>query len=314
MTRRLAAALAMIAGLLALSAPALAQGPRGDEGGEPFVVLTGRLVVGADEIVDEAVIFNGDAVIDGKVSGNLVAFNGDVRVSGRVGDDIVVLNGQATLTDGSSVGGDVISRRTPDIAPGATVGGEVRDTQPFDFNRPTFAFVGRVLIWVATSVSSFLLGLALILFTPRAADALARAATERLGASLGFGVLAFFGLPLVALVAAVTLIGLPLGLGVMLALGFIYWLGYTCAAFALGRRLLSPPRHRLLAFLAGWAILRALALIPVVGGIVWTLATVWGLGALAIGARTAGRVPKPVSGSPTIPPPPPAPILEGDER
>jgi hypothetical protein len=68
----------------------------------------------------------------------------------------------------------------------------------------------------------------------------------------------------------------------------------------------------LLAFLAGWGILRALALIPVLASLVWLAATVWGLGALVIAARAAGRPTADAPGAgvagagvPPIPPPPP---------
>jgi hypothetical protein len=44
-----------------------------------------------------------------------------------------------------------------------------------------------------------------------------------------------------------------------------------------------------LAFLAGLAILRLLAIIPVVGGLVWFAATVVGLGALLIATWRARR-------------------------
>jgi hypothetical protein len=72
----------------------------------------------------------------------------------------------------------------------------------------------------------------------------------------------------------------------------------------------------MLAFLAGFGILRLLALIPFVGSIVWLGATVWGLGALVIAARVAGRettdapgASVPAVGVPPIPPPPP--IISG---
>ena len=104
-----------------------------------------------------------------------------------------------------------------------------------------------------------------------------------------------------------------------MALGLIYWLGYTVGAFTLGRRLISAPTHRMLAFIAGWGIVRLLALIPVAGGLVWLAATVWGLGALVLAARTAGRPTStavgagvPGAGTPPVPPvPPPPPIVTG---
>jgi uncharacterized membrane protein YedE/YeeE len=50
------------------------------------------------------------------------------------------------------------------------------------------------------------------------------------------------------------------------------------------------------AFLAGWAILRVVALIPILGGLVWFAAVVFGLGALAVAiwyARGPGRAAAP---------------------
>jgi hypothetical protein len=47
-----------------------------------------------------------------------------------------------------------------------------------------------------------------------------------------------------------------------------------------------------LAFLVGWGILRVLALVPILGGLVGFAAVVFGLGALAVGiwrARTTSR-------------------------
>ena len=61
----------------------------------------------------------------------------------------------------------------------------------------------------------------------------------------------------------------------------------------LGRRIISSGQSRLVVFLVGLAILRVLALIPILGGIVWFVATVFGLGALtvAIWRARSDRVP-----------------------
>ncbi len=235
-------------------------------------------------------------------------------MTGSVDGDVVAVNGRVTLGPRARIGGDVVSRDLPVIASSATVDGRVRRSSRFDVNAGQFAAIGRFLWWIATTVSSFLLGLVLVLFAPRAADATASTAARRLGASIGFGFLMLIGIPIAAVIAMALLVGIPIGLGVLLALGLLYWLGYTVGAFALGRRLVAAPRHRMLAFLAGFGILRVLALIPVVGGLVWLGATVWGLGALVLAARTAGRDPTsqpgvaPVGGPP-VPPPPP--ILTG---
>jgi ABC-type xylose transport system permease subunit len=121
------------------------------------------------------------------------------------------------------------------------------------------------------------------------------------GAPIGFGLLAFFAIPIVAVILLVTILGLPLGVLLLLALAPIYALGYTTSAWALGRRILGASGNRFVAFIAGLAILRVLALIPILGGLLWFAATVFGLGLLVV-AASRGR-----AAGPAAAPPAPAP-------
>jgi hypothetical protein len=87
-------------------------------------------------------------------------------------------------------------------------------------------------------------------------------------------------------------VGIPLGLGLLAALGLIYALGYGASAWILGRSLLRPPTAWAVAFLVGWAILRVVALVPILGGLVWFAAAVFGLGVLVVAiwrGRSAAR-------------------------
>jgi hypothetical protein len=305
------------AGLVLLLAGPLAAQTSDEAADRSFVVFTGELDVAPGELFRDAVIFDGDATIDGQVIDNVVAFNGDITVSGTVGEDVVALNGRVTLASSAEVGGDVASRDAADIAEGARVGGQVTsEGLPTDFEFGRFAAVSRVAVWVATSVSSLALGLLLLLFAPRAGEAVAATATRRFGRSIGIGVAVFVGLPVAGFIALVTLVGIPLGIGLLLGIALLFWVGYVAAALAVGRQLVRPPTSRLLAFLAGWAILRVAAIVPGVGGLVWLLATVFGLGALAVTARSAGReareaepaaVSAPALGADGMPPPPPMP-------
>jgi hypothetical protein len=138
----------------------------------------------------------------------------------------------------------------------------------------------------------------------RLAPRIDRPARTRIGASFGFGAAVFFLLPIVALLFLVTVVALPLGLFMLLAIGLLYTVGYVAGAHAIGRLLVKAPTSRFLAFLAGWGILRALGLIPVVGGLTWTLASIFGLGVLWVAARRIA--PEPML-APTLPPPPPVP-------
>jgi hypothetical protein len=113
-----------------------------------------------------------------------------------------------------------------------------------------------------------------------------------IGPSIGLGLLVLFGLPVLAVIALVTVVGIPLGVGLLAALLLIYALGYSATAWVVGRSILRPPTAWVVAFLAGWAILRVVALVPILGGLVWFAAVVFGLGALAVAiwrARTVGQ-------------------------
>jgi hypothetical protein len=308
MARRLMLAALVVVAMLVTTGPALAQTP--GRNGDPVVVLTGSLTVGADQTASDAVIFDGDATIEGRVTDNVVVFHGDAIVTGTVDGNVVSLSGRVTLGPGAHVGGDIVSRRRPAIDPSASYEGAVRRPN-WNNEWSDVRLFGRIAIWIASTVSSFLLGLFLILFAPRAADAVARTGVARIGASFGWGALTFFAIPIAASILLVTLVGSPLGLGVLLALALLYWIGYTAAAFTLGRRIGGDARGRILAFTIGWGILRVIAIVPILGGLTWFAASIFGLGALLLAAReVSGTAAEPVAmpaGDGSIPPPPPIP-------
>lgn len=272
--------------LFLLAAPAHAQSTLNPS--DPFVVLTGRIDIPLGETVSDAVIFNGPVDIEGSVTNNVVAINGDVFITGSVGGHVTAFNGRVTVTSGAHVGGDVNSQKTPEIAPG-TVSGSIARFNGFATGDVGLAFLGRVFMWLIATVSSFLLGLALTLWMPRAADALAETSARRTGASFGFGALWFFLIPLIGVVLTITVLAGLIGLGLLLGLLLIYTVAYAIGAFLLGRRLLPQPRGRFIAFMAGWGILRVAALVPVLGGIAWTLTVMVGLGAFMLSAFRSRR-------------------------
>jgi hypothetical protein len=269
--------------LLGVPAAAWAQDDDDEPGSGDQVVLTGRAEVGEGTTVADVVIFDGPAIIAGTVRESVVAFNGDVTVSGEVGDHVVAFNGRVTVESGASVGGDVRSRRAADIAEDADVQGVVGGIrwERYDW------FEGRWFLWGFMTVSTLVLGLLLVVLVPRLPDALAWVAGNRIGASIGWGLGAFIGLPILGVLALVTIVGIPLGIAILFGLWLIYLLGYLASAIIVGRRLIRPPKSRFLAFLVGWGILRLLALIPFFAGVVWFVATVFGLGALLVAAWRA---------------------------
>lgn len=282
--------------------PALAQ-----EDGSPDerdqVVLTGRLLVETGETVDVAVILDGSARIDGTVRETVFVLNGDTEITGTVEGDVIVLNGDVVVRSGAEIGGDLVTQSTPTVEDGATVRGD-RSSAITRFDFDVVGFGGRVVWWIAYSVSVLVLGLLLLAFAPRLFPAVRGAATTAIGASIGWGAGLFFLLPIGSVLLLITVVGFPLGVFTLLALAFLYTLGYVVATLGLGSRLLGSTRSRFVAFFGGWVVLRLLALIPIVGGWLWFLGSVWGLGLLAVAIRRGHTE---ASADP-LPPAPPVPV------
>jgi hypothetical protein len=297
-----AGAAILLSALAASPAAAQEEGPTGEDNDQ--IVLTGRLAVAADETVDTAVIFDGPALVEGTVRQSLVVFNGDTEIVGTVREDVVVFNGTVVVRSGAEIGGDLVTQGTPRVEEGATIRGERGSVATrFDFDMSGFA--GRLAWWVGYSISVLILGLLLLAFAPQLFEAVRETVSERMGSSIGWGVGLFFLLPIGSVLLLITVVGIPLGIFTLLALAFIYTLGYVVATVAAGSMIMRSSPSRYVAFLVGWVALRLLALIPFVGGWLWFIASVWGLGLLAIAIRSRRRTEAPAG---PMPPMPPAPV------
>jgi hypothetical protein len=248
---------------------------------QPLVVLSGRIDIPKGQQVPGIVIFSGTLTVEGTVNGPITAFGAPVTISGHVYGNVLAFKGPLRVLDGAVVTGDVKSRYGPSIESGATVRG-IRGELASNF-----AWIWRVVSWLAVSLSLLVFGLLLLWLAGPTANRISQIGRGAIGASLGWGALLFLGLPLAALIANLTVVGLPLGLGLLAGLGLIYATGYCAGAWILGRWLVGEPRGRVVAFLAGWAVLRIVAFIPIVHIFVFIAAALYGLGALLVTLRRA---------------------------
>jgi hypothetical protein len=282
--------LRLLASAVALTALLLCAGPASaSTAGSPddaIVVVSGPAVVDAGHAVEGVFVVDGDARIDGEVDGDVWVLAGDARISGRIEGDLVTASGRAELLPGAEVAGDLLyGDEEPVVSPRATVEGDISDEGWSDVP-DALPWIGAFALWLAVTVSSLVLGVLLILLAPRAADAVAEQARTRLGLAIAVGVGVFVVLPVAGVAAAISLIGLPLGIGILLALLPLGAVAYVTSAHALGSMILRE-QDRIVAFLAGLAILRAAALIPVLGVLVWIAAVIVGLGLLAMAIESS---------------------------
>jgi len=191
-----------------------------------------------------------------------------------------------TLTNTARIGGNlsvtVHQMNKVHIADGAKIAGardiqvEVRKSR---FARPKFYF--HQAIWFAGAMLVGWLGLVLF-------PGFFQASTEAVGSgwrSLGLGIAVLAGAPVVMIVIAITLVGLPLSLMLLaLYLAAIYLAKIWVGAF-LGRVLLKPATATkadwLLGLLVGLLIITVVRFIPYLGGLVHFGVICLGLGAFA---------------------------------
>jgi cytoskeletal protein CcmA (bactofilin family) len=270
------------------------------------ISISGGVVVAEDEVVNGPVVsIDGPATVDGtvdddvyvgdgrldirgRVTGDVLVVHGNVLITGRVGGDVIALDGRVTTRDGAQVNGDVRSRKEPNVAPG-TVRGDVKTINIGNlFTGFLIAFL--IYLWIAVTLSVALLGLVFVLLFPRAADA-AAAAGRRFWPTLGWGAVVGIVGPILGVLVLVTIVGIPFGLTILSALNVLAPLGYVASSLILGRLMVkgTSTGARIGAFFAGFGILRAAALIPGLGFIVWFLVCIYGLGALTQAAWRAGR-------------------------
>ena len=300
------------------------------------IELASGSVIGRDVALGSS-----QARLNGRVTRNAYVGANGIEVAGVLGGnarmavgDTQILTGNwttpgtpgLTFLPGGKIGGN-LTLQIPNnpVLPAGAVGGKVTyapitavnvQTRPSPFAEFLRTFIGvalaaLLLVWLAR---------------PRL-ESMAGKLRALPAASLGYGALTFFGLPLAVLLGVVLLtvlavvltllslgnLGLPLafiGAPVLLGVGaLISWLALIAAqgfaAYLLGDWILrtarpgSKPRSVLQAPLGGALLLALLLQIPVLGGLITFAALLMSLGALWLSLRGPGRqVPAPVVGFP----------------
>lgn len=263
------------------------------------VVITGGTTVAVGETAHDVVVIDGPVTIDGRVRGNVIAISGRVVVRGIVDGDVTAVAGRSYIGPQAWVGGEVrYAEHRPVVASGAQVRGAIRH-QEWWTGAPWSA-VGALALWLAVSLSTLALGLVLLWLAPGVAAASLDVLHRRAGAVAATGVIELIAVPMAAVAAMATFVGLPLGLLILLALLPAGAIAYVAGAHLLGR-LMLPRGGAVAAFLAGWGVLRIVAIVPG-GGLAGAIAVILGLGALTLlgwERRAAGRARR--AGPPPVP-------------
>lgn len=299
------------------SVPGLAAADRTQAGGT-IVVEAGETIRG------DLTAMGGSVVIRGTVTGDVQAFAGSVDIEGTVGGNVEAAAGSVSVGESAVIDGD-LSAGAGSIRIDGTVRGNVEagaETITLGSNaeiqgdlrwggeltRREGATVGGSAIqeesaggvsllpsipsWTF-SVYGFLVNLvfaaALLLVFPRFTVGMGEQTTESPGRTAGAGLLALIGIPILLVIIALTIVGIPISMMGVFVYGLTIWVAYVLGRFVVGFWILSYTDigGRWLALLLGFALIGGLTFLPVVGGLFDLVAFLLGMGALMVGLRRA---------------------------
>lgn len=230
----------------------------------------------------------------GKVGRQLVAFGDTVRIDGQVAGNVNVVARRLEIGPNARINGKLTHRGPADpvIDAGAVIGGGTNHLD-FDFGGG-FAPFSRLATWtlaIAFTLGLFILGWIAIVMAPLATARGGMMVRQRQFASLGFGLLATLLMPLLIVVLAMTVVGIPvafvLALGWPLLLIFGYLTGVMSVTDAIAGatpRKLPGNGLRIFVLFLGLVAMLAFCAVPIIGWLLGMLLTLAGVGSLVLHA------------------------------
>lgn len=242
------------------------------------------------EIGSDLLLGAGTAHIDGLIKGDInsgvehLTIASTASIQGKL---TYISENEANIQSGAQIRG-TITHKLPDVKERLAVG---THRLPAVGGRLVagigIGLWGKVIGFLMTLV----LGIVIVLLAPRRVKAVTESIRTRPWASLGWGAIILIFTPIAALIACITIIGLPLGL-ITLALYTIamcltqLFVGLFIGQLIIGSSRGVESRAALVgALVLGLAILSILRLIPYLGAVIWVATILFGLGAILVSGR-----------------------------
>jgi hypothetical protein len=297
---RILALVAAAALMLGLAAPVALAAEPGSSTRSVVASIGHDVDIPAGDHVDLLLIVRGHAAIAGSVD-SIVVVDGTATLTGATAESLVVVSGTADLQAGTHIAGDV---RTLDgtvtRATDAFVGGSVRTLERNAAAAAVLLIPLFLLFMVGLGIAGLTVALLVAAFAARQVRNAESLISREPGTVLVAGIVGSVVLPILAILATITVVGAPLGLGALfLVLPAMAFFGWIVAAIWVGDWILVRTRgpresnHPFAAALIGVVALAVAGIVPFVSAI----ATLFGFGALLVMAWRIIRPPTPQLGA-----------------
>lgn len=262
------------------------------------IMACGGNVVVLGHVTGDVAAYGGRINISpsGRVDGDITSYGGHVEVAGVVNGDVSSYGGGVTLDGTAQVAGDVqayggsITRE-----PGAVVDGSINRNRPTNFSLTNLPFLNpfgfsfpvvSIAIWV-------LIAAALAHWFPRRTLRVGEVMFSRLPRSLAIGALSWVLGLILAVILALTILGIPLTLAILLVLAAGGAMGNVAIGWLIGRSVLHRVTQReaspVMEAIVGVAILAVLESIPVMGFLLSIFIALLGVGAALLSRFGSSR-------------------------
>ena len=240
---RLLALVAAAALMLGLAAPAALAAEPTSSNRSVVATIAHDVTIPAGDHVDVVFVVRGHADIAGSVD-SIVVIDGTATLTGATANSLVIVNGTADLAAGTRVSGDVRTfDSTVTQSTDSVVGGSVGE---FDRNAAAFAVLLIplfLLLFIGLGLTAMAVALFVAAFAARQVRDAESLISREPGTVLVAGLAGSVVLPILAVLATITIVGAPLGLGILfLVLPVMAFLGWIIAAIWVGDWLLGRSR------------------------------------------------------------------------
>jgi hypothetical protein len=271
--------------LLPLAPVAMAAEPGSDQG-RVMISVHGDVTLPAGETADTIVVVDGVATIAGDVK-TLVIVQGSATLNAAHATTVWAVRSSVELGPGTVVTGEVMTLDSAVHQTGnASVEGGVNEMTGRLFALGAFLAPAILLFWLGAGLATIVAGLLLAGLASRQVRVAELVIAREPARAFLVGLLGLIVFPIAAVLLMITIVGAPLGLGVMFLLWpLLAYVGYLVAGIFVGEWLLNrspgaPVRERpYLAAAIGLVLLQLIGIVPVLG-IASAIASVFGFGAV----------------------------------
>lgn len=254
-------------------------------------VLLSATLTFASESPDVIKLKKDIEITKGMVVNDVIVVDGNLKVSGRIDGSVVVVGGAVALENGSYVGGDIVVVGEILRDPGAHVTGKVTQVYMPSFIPDAVNFFkgGWVAFWAALGLLALVgfigLSVLVIALMPAHMGVIVSSLDRSFLTMFLWGLLATLLVAPVAVLLAISIIGIVLIPVEMIAVALALLVGYIASAILIGNKVFEALKRPAIPFVnavLGILILGAVGYIPVVGAVLKTVFLMAGYGAVAV--------------------------------